>query len=156
MLICRKTRRVMVSFEVRQLGKLARAALFAIITCERNFSWASITPTRVGAAPRVLLKTINVPSRACFCTQVSGVILTTFCLTKPVTPLGLISLRSVLHNGCRQGPIPRRKLFGKKFRCLFVLIVGCAKTRCLNLPPSSVRILITAVRKAPLALVGLV
>lgn len=57
-----RTLSVRASFDPALWGKLIRATLFATIVCELKFKCAKNTPTRLGAAPRVLLKTINEPT----------------------------------------------------------------------------------------------
>lgn len=136
-------------------GRLIRAMLLAMITADLNFSWARNTPTRLVAAPRVLLRTTNVLPRACLCTHVRGVILTALSATSRGTWLGLTTLRRVLHNGCRQGLTPLSRAFGRKLSCLLVLIVGWARTTWPTDPDRRVRMVPVIVRQAPLALVGL-
>lgn len=137
------------------MARLIRAMLLATITPAPNFSWARNTPTRRLAAPRVLLRTMNVLPSAWLCTQVSGVILTALLLTHCPSRLVLSTLDSVLHSGCRHGLIPLPSAFGRKLRPLFVLMVGWASTTCWIRSLRKVCIVPVMVRQAPLAFVGL-
>lgn len=110
------------------MAKLIRETLLATITAAPKFRWARNTPTRRLAAPRVLLRTMNVLPSAWLCTQVSGVILTELLLTHCPSRLVLSTLLSVLHSGCRHGLIPLPSALGRKLRSLLVLMVGCART----------------------------
>lgn len=60
----------------------------------------------------------------------------------------------MLQSGCTQGLTPLLRALGKKFRPLFVLIIGCAKTKWFILRCPSVVMVSVTVRQAPLALVG--
>lgn len=154
LMLCR-IRRVLTRLSRIPLGRLTRAMLLAIIIPSLMFTCARNTPTRLGAAPRVLLRTTKVLLSACLCTQVSGVILTIRPLNSPRNALVFSRLNSLLQSGCRHGLIPPRRLFGRKLSPLFVLMVGWARTTWSILPDPNVPIVTVIVRHAPLAFVGL-
>lgn len=143
---------VATSFE--GLPRLCREELLAMMKWSSKFRCARNTPTRLGAAPRVLLRTMNVLPSACFCTQVSGVTLTTFRLTRVPFPLTLATLNSVLHSGWIQGLSPLRSALGRQFSDLFVLMMGWYKMTCFILRCPRVVMVTVTVRQAPFALVG--
>lgn len=149
-----RTRSVLIRLSWAWLGRLTRAILLAIIIPEFIFTWARNTPTRLGAAPRVLLRTTKELLSAWLCTHVSGVILTTRPLIRCLQALVFSTLNRLLQRGCRQGLIPRRRLLGRKFSPLFVLMVGWASITWEILPVPNVPIVTVMVRQAPLALVG--